>query len=203
MSIQQKIFGIGFHRTGTSSLNDALQRVGLNAIHWPSQYQSQMREGMSNAERLAILAPCLAEYNGFTDVPFSGLYHVLDRTYSGSRFILTKRDPESWWQSLIPHWRLCEGTRQLKPFELIQYNQYEPYTTQATLADKEIFMAKFTAHNQAVINYFADRPDDLLIIDWKSDDHPFSWEKLCAFLGKGLPEDRAVPHYKQGANINA
>ncbi|NEO54644.1 MAG: hypothetical protein F6K54_17090 [Okeania sp. SIO3B5] len=192
----KKIFGIGFHKTGTRSLHYALTRVGINSIHWPFKYENQINKNMSHKEILEVLAPCLKAYEGFNDVPFPTLYAELERIYPNSKFILTERDSESWWQSLISHWYLLEKTYLLASFELIQYNSYEPYITKATLNDKDIFINKFEKHNQTVRHYFANRPDDLLIINWKNGEYAFSWEKLCSFLKVDMPEDKSVPHYR-------
>jgi len=46
------------------------------------------------------------------------------------------------------------------------------------------------SHNQQVIDYFQNKPDKLLIICWEKGD---SWDKLCNFLGKTVPEI-PLPH---------
>ncbi|MCO6491528.1 MAG: hypothetical protein J5I98_24140 [Phaeodactylibacter sp.] len=195
---QQKIFGIGFHKTGTRSLTQALQKLGIKATHWPYKLLAQLPPDASKEEVLKVLAPVLEANQSFADVPYSGLYRELDYLFPDSKFILTKRDSESWWDSISRHWSLGGGTRILTPYERIQYNQFPPAISEATLADEVLLAEKFETHNRTVQAYFEQRPEDLLIIDWESESHSFSWERLCAFLEVDLPEDTSVPWIRKG-----
>lgn len=198
MLAKQKIFGIGFHKTGTRSLTQALLKLGIKATHWPYQYLAQLPQDASKEEVLKVLAPVLEANQSFADVPYSGLYRELGLLFPGSKFILTRRDSESWWDSISRHWSLVEGTRTLTPYERIQYNQFPPAISEATLADEELLIDKFEAHNRTVLAYFEQRPEDLLVVDWESGSHPFSWERLCHFLNVDVPEDTSVPWISQG-----
>ena len=60
--------------------------------------------------------------------------------------------------------------------------------------DKDEFIGKVTRHNEAVKEYFKDRPDDLLVLDVCAGD---GWEKLCPFLEKAVP-DKPFPHKGKG-----
>ena len=50
-------------------------------------------------------------------------------------------------------------------------------------------------HNDAVLSYFASRPDDLLVFDLES----ANWADLCAFLGHRKPLFRSYPHRNAAA----
>lgn len=56
--------------------------------------------------------------------------------------------------------------------------------------NEDIYITQFEAHNNEVMRYFKDRPEDLLVMDLAKDD---GWETLCAFLGKSVP-DIAFPY---------
>ena len=198
MSSQQKIFCIGFHKTGTRSLTQALLKLGIKATHWPYKFLAQLAPDASKEEVLKVLAPVLEANQSFADVPYSGLYPELDRLFPGSKFILTKRSSENWWDSISRHWSLSEGTRTLTPYERIQYNHFPPAVSEATLADEALLTNKFEAHNRTVSAYFEQRPEDLLVIDWESESHPFSWERLCGFLKVDMPKDTSVPWIRKG-----
>ena len=59
--------------------------------------------------------------------------------------------------------------------------------------NKENAINIYSNHNKEVINYFKDRPQDLLILDFTKGDN---WEKLCGFLGRSLPA-KPFPHYNR------
>ena len=52
--------------------------------------------------------------------------------------------------------------------------------------DAELMLRKYREHNATVLEYFKDRPEDLLIMDMGSKDA--HWGKLCAFLGVAVPD---------------
>jgi len=56
--------------------------------------------------------------------------------------------------------------------------------------DKTHTLAVYHRHNQAVMDHFKDRPDDLLVVDFTQGAR---WEELCAFLGHPVP-DAPFPH---------
>ena len=45
-------------------------------------------------------------------------------------------------------------------------------------------LAVYNGHNQDVVNHFADRTNDLLVVDFTQG---AGWEVLCAFLGVDIP----------------
>ena len=91
-----KIFGIGLHRTGTSSLNEALNILGYRSIHTPLDIYPD------------IDTRIIDKYDAFTDNPIPLLYKQLDRLYPGAKFILTTRDLDSWIKSV--KWLFTTGS---------------------------------------------------------------------------------------------
>lgn len=55
-------------------------------------------------------------------------------------------------------------------------------------------LGTYLLHNKEVRDYFKDRPDDFLEVNWENGD---GWELLCDFLGKEIP-DRPFPHANKG-----
>ena len=89
-----KIFCIGLPRTGTTSLDMALNTIGIKSIHFPfSLYET---------DDLSILD----QYIAFVDTPIPMLYQKLDKICPGSGFILTARPLEGWLKSM--EWLLRE-----------------------------------------------------------------------------------------------
>ena len=185
--VKEPVFGIGMHRTGTRSLCAYLNLLGYRALHWPEQYENELgRHIRENGDRmLVLLDPIFQEYDAFADVPFPGLYRELERRFTQARFILTTRSAESWWRSLVRHWKLeTRPFHRLNPGEEIQYRLYEPNEkNEARLDDKAIFIAKFLYHNAAVKAHFAGNEHKLLVVDL---DDPEKNAKISAFLDKAV-----------------
>ena len=153
-----KLFGIGLSRTGTTSLTEALRILGYKAKHYPDS------EGEFD------------QFEALTDTPVAWRYKLLDGRYPDSRFILTIRDIPKWLKS-------CEHFfHHNEPDRLAQLNRLMCYGT--VPFDKDRFEAAYQSHLVGVQAYFANRPNDLLVMNIASGE---GWEKLCAFLGKAIP----------------
>lgn len=161
-----KVFGIGLSRTGTSSLTRALGMLGLRARHYFFDLDS------------------IDELDAATDTPIARAYKLLDRRYPGSRFVLTVRDEAEWLRS-------CAEFFAERP---------EPDSEEEALAldlygcvgfDADLFRTAYARHQDDVMAYFSDRPDDLLIIDICAGE---GFEQLCPFLGLPVPS-KPFPHY--------
>jgi len=156
-----KIFGIGLAKTGTTSLNDAFAILGIASIGCPDDIAAIRR------------------FEAATDGIVADRFEVLDREFPGSKFIYTKRDRESWLNSYTRyHGRKipalpghAEMTRRL-------------YGTTGT--EREILLEAFERHENHVLEYFRDRPEDLLVIDIAGSGG--DWETLCRFLGRTVPD---------------
>jgi hypothetical protein len=53
----------------------------------------------------------------------------------------------------------------------------------------------YDEHNNGVLEYFKDRPNDLLVLCWERGD---GWEKLCKFLDVPVPAGQPIPHSNRG-----
>jgi hypothetical protein len=193
-----KIFGIGFHRTGTRSLYRFLNELGFRSIHWPAavcevDYLRLIEPIRDHREHVvATLRPLIDAFEGFTDVPFPALYVELERAYPNSKFILVSRSMPDWWSSLKRHWRWDKSTHthEFGSYEYIQYNRY----TTAPLrkvdpADREVLIGLHVDHIASVAAHFADRPERLLHVDVED---PEIGARIAAFVD--LPQVTAYPH---------
>lgn len=175
-----KVFGIGFHKTGTSSLGRALSLLG---------YKVRGEAGISNpniALEVEKIAFRLAEkFDAFQDNPWPILYQQLDQKYPNSKFILTIRDTDSWIKSVVKHF----GTKDT-PMRKWIYGVGHPQ------GNEDIYIERYQRHNQEVLEYFKDRPNDLLVINLAEGTE---WEKLCSFLNKTIP-NVPFPHSNKGYN---
>ena len=111
----QKVFGLGLSKTGTSSLGEALNMLGIKTIHYP--HDQKTYDDLTNGNyRLSVLE----EYQGIVDISVAPFYAQLDRIYPDSKFILTVRNKDSWLRSIEIHWRLmmdrCNSDPQYKKY---------------------------------------------------------------------------------------
>lgn len=169
-----KVFCIGFHKTGTTSLHRALEMLGYRVheefgVHDPDIQQTALNRALA-------LVP---DYDAFRDNPWPILYRELDEQVPGSKFILTVRPAERWLQSVLNHF----GGRTSAMREWI-YGAGDP------TGHEHLYVERYQQHNEDVQRYFADRPDDLLVMDLTAGD---GWEKLCPYLGYSIPTQE-FPH---------
>lgn len=182
--ITNKVYGIGWAKTGTTTLGEALKI--LRYKHKTQDFT--LVSDILNGEYKNIKQE-LARYDSFDDWPWIILYKQLDALSENSKFILTLRDEESWLKSYrnmlqsegIP----SEATNKIRSY---LYGLHFP-----NVSDKEL-LARYRQHNEDVKNYFKYRPNDLLIVNWFEDN---SWEKICNFLKKDIPKND-FPHKNRG-----
>lgn len=187
-----RVFGIGLHKTGTTSLGVALEQLGYDVCHGARPLRHVLgNEQMMELLRHARLEPVfrIAEaFDAFEDHPWSVLYRELDQRFPGSRFILTVRDESRWLASAIRFWGATE-------FDLRTWI----YGAGGPLGHEQRYVARFRAHNTEVRDYFRQRPEDLLMVDWETGD---GWRELARFLGReapALPFPHVRPPRRRGA----
>ena len=163
----RKVFGIGFHKTGTKSLKRALTVLGYRVTGPNGVLRPDI--GQSVTDLVDTLVP---QFDAFQDNPWPLVYEHLDRTYPGSRFILTVREPQSWIRSQVRFFGAKES-----PMRKWIYGVASPQ------GNEEIYLRRYEQHNRDVLKYFEGR-DDLLVMDFARGD---GWNSMCEFLGHGIP----------------
>ncbi len=175
-----KIFCIGFHKTGTTSVGDALELLGYRVTGPNGSRDPDIAKNVhSLAESL------VEEYDAFQDNPWPIIYRELDEKYPGSRFILTVREPEAWVRSQVRQF----GVRETPMRKWI-------YGVGCPEGNEEVFLERFNRHSREVRDHFRDRPGDLLVMDLAKGD---GWGKLCPFLGAEIP-DVPFPHANKASD---
>ena len=158
-----KIFGVGFMRTGTSSLTRALRTLGYEIVHPP---------------RPALLPEMLDEItntDGANDSPIAYQYKELDKIFSNTKWILTTRRLGTWLKSMEYFLKIAYDSGADDEIRTLLYGHNK--------FDREKYRKAFIRHHQEVTEYFKDR--ELLIMNLDKGD--FNWEKLCKFLNKDIP----------------
>lgn len=169
-----KVFCIGFQKTGTSSLRDALSKLGyrVTGVFGKDMTLADLRQNyVARGLELA------AQYDAVEDMPWPLMFRELDTAFPGSRFILTVRDTDRWYRSIANHF----GSNP-NHVEQLTYGDDAP----APVGHEARYREVYEAHNEAVRAYFADRPGDLLELWLERGD---GWAELGAFLGRDdIPE---------------
>jgi hypothetical protein len=127
-----------------------------------------------------------------TDTPVAPFYAQLDRAWPGSKFILTVRDKDTWLRSVEAHWRLLAAVRTTMNARVREYVDFINACTYGCLDfSPERFSHAYDLHVRNVQEYFASRPDDLLVLKICEGE---AWAELCGFLGLPTPTDIPFPH---------
>ena len=171
-----KVFCIGFHKTGTTSLELALKKLGYRVT---GSFGTKDPDIASKVHEMAYAM--VEQFDAFEDNPWPILYKELDQRFPGSKFVLTRRPTEAWIRSQVKDFAQTET-----PMRRWIYGD----DAGCPEGNEETYVARYQRHNREVLDYFADRPDDLLVIDLPNDD---GWSRLCPFLGAEIP-DESFPH---------
>ena len=101
LPLPTRIFGIGMHKTATTSLSRALDVLGYDSTHWKNAHWAKaIWEEMKGDGRSRTLERSYA----LSDLPIPLLFRELDAAYKGSKFILTIREEDEWIDSVRAHW---------------------------------------------------------------------------------------------------
>ena len=180
---EEKVFCIGLHKTGTTSLAKALTILGYRVVDYPS-----IR--LLGNRFLWLKGTQLNDYNCFTDATIVPLYKKLDKKFPNSKFILTTRSIDSWLDSC------SKWPNFLRPNVVGKRKIYRERVLGDKNYNEEAFKRKYNEHYEDVMKYFKSREDDLLELDIAQDN---KWEDISAFLNKPIP-DSPYPHSNSGVN---
>ena len=182
---QERIFGIGLSKTGTTSLTRALQILGYQTNHFPfSALRHQAGELDMDVERLC-------RWDAATDSPIALFYQELEKKFPNGKFVLTVRNVDSWLNS-------CEfnhvwpgdyvsnkGIRLWPHISKILSLHRNVYGTEKF--QRDLFRRAYEKHNASVVDYFRRKGRELLIMDICAG---HGWDELCAFLNVPVPDVR-------------
>ncbi len=179
-----RIFGIGWAKTGTTTLGESFRILGFN--HQGQDLELVKDIGKGDLCRVMELAE---KKETFEDWPWIILYKELDIAFPGSRFILTKRGSKKWIKS-YKNMLSAQGNahKDLNKIRQILYGLPFPEVSEQQLLDR------YEKHNFEVERYFSNRSKDLLVVDWVEGG---GWQELCNFLDKEVP-DEPFPHANKG-----
>ena len=218
-----QIIGAGLGRTGTKSLQAALDLLGYKTYHFslPAHAESwaQFAEGRINAEE----AIALVSRDGFTatcDQPSADVYRDQIRMYPNAKVVLTVRDSATAWAA---SWRVLMDFIEVqeRPFSLTypSFIQWVPFMYAwkrmrnvmgvhlglppgdlirgwRSQPDPNAWLAmQYEAHNAQVKEHMKQEGKELLVFNVKD-----GWGPLCAYLGREVPSTQ-FPCVNESADI--
>jgi hypothetical protein len=195
-----EVIGAGFGRTGTTSMRQALTRLGFGPCdHMDENFEHQERFALwdeaarrKHAGEPINWRPLLTGFRAIVDWPGAYFWRELTAAHPDAKVILTVRDPERWYDSIrATIFTLRDDELPAGPRDMI-FNR----TFGGRLTDREHCQAVFAEHHRAVRAAIA--PDRLLIFDVKEE-----WGPLCAFLGVPVPAREPFPHVNDTAEFHA
>lgn len=183
MSGEGKIFGLGFHKTGTQSLDHALKILGYKTVHGDSP-----KAPHGGTEGRLLLSeyiqkgnyhlPTFDWYDAFTDNPYFSIWKELVQMFPDARYILTVRDEDEWINSCVQYYY---GKR-VRPMREWMFGPHgDPARSRES---QKAWLNAYRRHNKEIKDYFKAAGKELLIMDVSRGD---GWNVLCPFLNKPVP----------------
>ncbi|WP_420858634.1 sulfotransferase family protein [Marivivens marinus] len=196
------IIGAGYGRTGTESLRSALEMLGFGPCH----HMHAIRD-------TPALLPVWQEFadgkhrdwdrlfDGFrsqVDFPGAAYWRDLIAHYPKARVILTIRDPEKWYDSVLASVLELMAERETlsNPHHRAVLDLSDRLVGEGYFGgrgpDRDHMIARFQQHTQNVIDTV---PADRLLVYQVAE----GWGPLCAFLDVPVP-DAPFPHANDAAS---
>jgi len=215
-----KYFGIGFKKTGTTTLDSMfshlIDTIGGSRPSSKARTRAVKRligEGENNT-KVSLSLALARKHHYFQDAPWCNeptrLYRQLAALYPTAKFILTIRDPEEWYRSVV-NWVECSPAKSGKCGE----EKMEKYRKifGAKSVSKADFIESFALHNEAARQYFVEelkQPHRLLEMDLTKDKDGTGWVKFCDFVGLSkeqcptgdIPQENKTPIRKEQVQVD-
>jgi hypothetical protein len=170
---QKKIFIIGFHKTGTSSLGKAFQILGYRVCG--GYFIKNEYRNVKNPEEYLwnYISPAINDYEVFQDTPWFIFWRQIYKNYPNALYILTYRDSEKWYNSVYNHFG--DGSNWF--YHDLIYGDPDPTN------HKDLYIKKYEDHNKNVMDFFEGK-NNFLPLDL---DQGIQWESLVEFTGNKKP----------------
>lgn len=204
----EKVFCISMQRTGTTSVGNFFRDFGFRCAGWPADarnnWSSLWHEG--NYERIFSSKDFRAA-NAFEDSPWwlPDFYKVLFHRFPNSKFVLFRRDPDKWFQSMIKHsdGNIIGSTRihcriyrrEMEYYRLLGDSNFNGDLENRIIGEKTMklighedhYKEIYQLHNIEVQDFFQRHNPESLHVGRLED--PDKWLKLGGFLDVDVPKD--------------
>ena len=205
-----KVIGAGFGRTGTKSLQAALEQLGFA----PCYHMTEVIKDSSHVDLWYAASRgepvqwerIFKDYQATVDWPGCMFYRELMQTYPHAKVLLSVRDPERWYESTYNTlYQMPQQVRGLEPVAALipQIKRMRRMifgviwngTFDGRFDDKQHAINVFNEHIEAVKRTVP--AEHLLVYSVKE-----GWEPLCAFLDVPVPES-SFPHLNERDQFKA
>ncbi|GEM_PF-1081596 len=177
---EEKVFGIGLSRTGTTSLCAALSVLGIDAAHWTNPLTHQL---LSEVDYFMLGAA--------TDCCVSAEMEKLYHQYPNARFVLTTRPLEPWLKSFGEHHDRHSWAGDIEGLRAVFDRADCPHKFEHAALEFGLYLnagslaEAYRAFDARVRHFFSDKPEGkLLTLDLFAGQ---GWPELCGFLGRPVP----------------
>jgi hypothetical protein len=182
-----KVVGAGLGRTGTKSMQTALNMLGVGPCH-------HMVEVFRNPESMAWWVDAsegrpnwdliFKDYHSMVDYPGAAYWRELAAYYPGAKVLLTVRDPDQWFESTQATIFSPRSPATQPPAGSIQEKFFGSFMgpIRERLADRAFMTDYFRRHVEEVKATIA--PERLLVYEVGE-----GWPRLCEFLGVPVPAE--------------
>ncbi|WP_156032939.1 sulfotransferase [Sediminibacter sp. Hel_I_10] len=166
---------MGFQKTGTTSLEHALQfldyRVCGGVKHLMDfEHSEDLQE---------YLVSLLKNWDAFQDMPWPLFYKELYELYPDAKFILTIRPTEQWIKSVVNY------------FASIRVPLHQKiYKVPCAEGHEVVYKKVYNQHNNDVIAFFKNKPNFIIMKQGLN----FDYDTLCGFLNIDKVPQMAFPH---------
>ncbi|MDX6766403.1 MAG: sulfotransferase [Candidatus Methylacidiphilales bacterium] len=198
----RKVFGIGFQKSGTTSLAHAMRYLGFHNIPAVG-YRLEFLEGISRGVHPGELTKILEPWNFLRDNPFfwpklpstgAPFYQWANQQYPDALFILTKRISASAWQrSMITHMErgghYPKGP--LKGSDIYKKRMLVYGQEAVDSMDISLFTKVYETYNKEARDYLSTFAKGRWIELCWEEGH--GWTELCRFLSVRKPWFRPFP----------
>ncbi len=196
-----KIIGAGLGRTGTMSLQAALQQLGFGPCHHMTEVfaHPEQVEGWMSAARGEYVdwKWFLRDYESTVDFPGCAFYKQMMEAFPDAKVLLSVRDPERWYDSCretifaighkLPMRWIGPYMPKVGPIMRMANQVVWEQMFEGRFLDRDFAIARYQQHVDEVIRHVP--ADKLLVFDVKQ-----GWEPLCKFLGVPVPDGVPFPH---------
>ena len=198
------VIGSGFGRTGTKSLKEALEQLGLGPCHHMHEIVTHP-EQVAHWQAIAAGRPVVwdevfAGYKSQVDWPGAHVWRELSAAYPDAKVVHTQRPAEAWWGSfsktigkltaIYPQLPLPPHIRDIMDAWMTMVGKT---IFNGNTLDRDTCIAAYNRHNEQVRDTIP--ASRLLVFDAAE-----GWEPLCRFLGVAVPAT-AFPHHNLRADF--
>lgn len=194
-----EVIGAGFGRTGTMSIQAALEMLGYRCYHM-KEVTEHVGHLQAWHELVADCAPMdwqtlFKDFEATVDFPACIYYRELLREFPNAKVVLSVRDPDRWFDSFLA---LQQTTDSFRIFRFIprarRFLEFVDLLLPKVFGnprDRDRCIEVFERHNRQVRESV---PQDRLLVFHVQD----GWGPLCEFLGCEVPPGFSFPHLNEG-----